>query len=304
MQDVLAAIVAKLVKPGSKDIDLVVSSYYVGRPSPAHVIEDGVEVDIFKQQVDSLEEILQLEVAKRVGYVVQKKVSLAANETPESTESRASLERQVRQLTSDVATCFDLALELIVNALRLKHPETAAHSKRVAAFSISIARAMGLSADKIRVIARGAILHDIGKLAVPDEILHKTGPLDREEMEIMRSHCSKGWEITTKLPFLNEPAEIIYAHHENYDGSGYPRGLRGDEIVLGARIVSLANAFDAITALHVYRSAQPFSAAVDEIHRCAGSQFDPEVTKAFLKMPEGIWTDLRRDVERPTLRPR
>lgn len=296
MQNVVVAIVAKLVKPGVKDIDLIVSSYYVGQPSPARVIEDGVEVDVFRGQARSLEEILQLEVAKRAGYVVQQQVSVVAGERPESADSRANLERQRRQAITDLERSYDITLEVFLSTMLLKHRETAAHAKRVTAFAISIARAMGLTADNIRVIARGAFLHDVGKLAIPDEILRKTGPLNREEMEIMRSHCSRGWEITTKIPYLEEPAEVIYSHHENYDGSGYPRGLRGEEILLGARIVSLANAFDTITCDQAYRAARPFNAAAEEIQRCAGSQFDPEIAKVFLKMPENIWSDLRKEV--------
>jgi putative nucleotidyltransferase with HDIG domain len=296
MKDVIVAVVAKLVRPGAKDIDLLVSSIYLGQPSPSRVIEDGVETDVFREQAHSLEEILQREVAKRAGYTVERQLMIAANEPREPVDNRANLEGRLQQTISDLERSFDLTLEALGNAMRLKHPETSAHSQRVTAFSICIARAMSLNREAIRATARGAFLHDIGKLAIPDRILGKTGPLNGEEMEIMRSHCRRGWEITTGIPYLNEPAEIVHSHHENFDGSGYPRGLRGEGIPLGARVVALANAFDTITSDQAYRAGRPYGAAVEEIQRCTGSQFDPEITKVFLSMPEGIWADCRRMV--------
>lgn len=213
-----------------------------------------------------------------------------------STNDGTDLKAQLRQAITDLERSYDLMLEALGNAMRLKHPETAVHAQRVTAFSISIARVMSLNPEAIRVTARGAFLHDIGKLAVPDRILGKTSPLNGEEMEIMRCHCRRGWEITTGIPFLKEPAEIVHSHHENFDGSGYPRGLKGEEIPLGARITAIANALDTITSDQPYRAARPFSAAIDEIQRCSGSQFDPEITKVLLKMPENIWSDLRKEV--------
>jgi len=157
---------------------------------------------------------------------------------------QTNMDSQLQAATSALERCFDITVKVLVNAILLKHPETVAHSERVSVFAILIARAMRLSSESIREIARGALLHDVGKLAVPDDILRKAGPLDRDEIEVMRSHCRKGFEVVKNVPFLKEAAEIIYAHHENYDGGGYPRGLRGEGMPLGARIVSVANAFD------------------------------------------------------------
>jgi putative nucleotidyltransferase with HDIG domain len=126
--------------------------------------------------------------------------------------------------------------------------ETAGHSKRVIAFSIVIARAMGLDDYKIRVIAHGAFLHDIGKMAIREYVLRKPGPLDPDEIEEVRKHCELGYQMVRNLPFLADAAEIVFAHQERWDGTGYPRGLRGEEIPLGALIVSVANPLDAITS--------------------------------------------------------
>jgi len=156
---------------------------------------------------------------------------------------------------------------------------------------------MGLSADQIRVIARGAFLHDIGKMAIPDAILRKPGALDPEEIAIMQEHCYRGYQILKRIPFLTEASEIVYAHQEKYDGTGYPRGLKGDQIPLGARIFSVADTLDAMTSDRPYRAKLPFEVARDEIQRWSGRQFDPQVVATFLQMPENIWDDLRKGID-------
>src|SRR3954452_22865487 len=171
--------------------------------------------------------------------------SLVAKRTDDLRRAMANLERS-----------YDITLEALGDALDLKDAETEGHSKRVTAFTIAVARAMGLSSSKIRVIARGAFLHDIGKMAIPDAILRKPGALTEEERIIMREHCYRGYQILKKIPFLDEAAEIVYAHQECFDGSGYPRGLKGEDIPLGARIFALADTLDAITSDRPYRRAQ------------------------------------------------
>src|SRR5213596_1342792 len=199
---------------------------------------------------------------------------------------------QLRKAMGNLERSYDITLEALGDALDLKDAETEGHSKRVTAFTIAIARAMGLSGERIRIIARGAFLHDIGKMAIPDAILRKPGALTPEETEIMREHCFRGYQMLKKIPFLAEASEIVYSHQERYDGSGYPRGLKGDEIPLGARIFSIADTLDAITSDRPYRAAQPITMARDEIVRFAGRQFDPDVVRTFLQMPDSIWEDL------------
>ncbi len=156
---------------------------------------------------------------------------------------------------------------------------------------------MGISSDQIRVIARGAFLHDIGKMAIPDAILRKPGALDPEETAIMREHCYRGYQILRRIPFLTEASEIVYSHQEKFDGTGYPRGLKGEQIPLGARIFSVADTLDAMTSDRPYRAKLPLSAAREEIDKWSGRQFDPQVVKIFLEMPENIWDDLRRGID-------
>jgi putative nucleotidyltransferase with HDIG domain len=204
---------------------------------------------------------------------------------------------QLRQAMADLERSYDITLEALGDALDLKDAETEGHSKRVTAFTIAIARAIGLTPEKIRVIARGAFLHDVGKMAIPDAILRKPGKLTEMEVAIMREHCFSGYQMLRKIPFLSEAAEIVYAHQECWDGSGYPRGLKGEQIPLGARIFSIADTLDAIRSDRPYRPSQSFSVARDEIIRCAGNQFDPQVVNTFLSMPESLWEDLRTRID-------
>jgi putative nucleotidyltransferase with HDIG domain len=204
---------------------------------------------------------------------------------------------QLQKAMHDLERSYNITLEALGGALDLKDAETEGHSRRVTAFTIAIAKAMGLPKEQIAVIARAAFLHDIGKMAIPDAILRKPAKLDPDEIAIMREHCYHGYQILQKIPFLAEAAEIVYSHQEFYDGSGYPRGLKGEQIPLGARIFSIADTLDAITSDRPYRPAKSVEAAREEIQRWSGRQFDPEVVKMFLSMPEDRWDVLRKDID-------
>jgi putative nucleotidyltransferase with HDIG domain len=204
---------------------------------------------------------------------------------------------QLQATVRELERSYDMTLEALGDALDLKDAETEGHSRRVTAFTIAIAKNMGLPQEQIPTIARGAFLHDIGKLAIPDAILRKPGKLTPDEMSIMQEHCYKGYQIVRKIPFLADACDIIYSHQERYDGTGYPRGLKAKEIPLGARIFSVADTLDAITVDRVYRPKQTYQAAREEIKRWSGRQFDPDVVNAFLEMPEKLWEDLRKDID-------
>jgi cyclic di-GMP phosphodiesterase len=203
---------------------------------------------------------------------------------------------QLQAALRDLERSYDNLLQALGDALELKDLETEGHSRRVTAFTMAIARAMGLPPEQVAMIARGSFLHDIGKIAIPDNILNKPGKLDANETAIMREHCFKGYQIVKKIPFLKEACDIVYSHQERFDGTGYPRGLKGREIPLGARIFSIADTLDAITSDRVYRAARSLKEARREIQEWSGRQFDPEVVEIFQQMPDEIFEELRRAI--------
>jgi response regulator RpfG family c-di-GMP phosphodiesterase len=204
--------------------------------------------------------------------------------------------QQWKTALSNLERAYDIILEGFGDALALRDAETEAHSRRVTAYVIAMARKMGLPQEEISVIARAALLHDIGKLAISDSILCKPGVLTPDETVMMRQYVYRGFVTIQRVPFLVEAARIIYCHQERHDGSGYPRGLRGEEIPLGARLIAVANTLDAITSDRPYRAAQSFDAARAEIECWSGHQFDPEIVKTFLSVPPNLWKDLRNDI--------
>jgi putative nucleotidyltransferase with HDIG domain len=224
----------------------------------------------------------------------------------ENRSYQRGLEQQVEDRTARLTAAlaqleqsYDDTLEALGSALDLKDAETEGHCQRVTAFCISIAKTMPVADTYLPILARAAFLHDIGKMAIPDGILRKPGPLNDDEKQIMRKHCEIGYNMLIRIPFLRDAAEIVLAHQEFYDGSGYPRGLKGDQIPLGARIFAIADSMDAMISDRPYRRALPLSHAREEIRRCSGSQFDPAVVDVFMSIPERHWVDLRENLGSP-----
>jgi len=214
----------------------------------------------------------------------------------------SEVQQKTAQLTDALkllTQAYDDTLEALGSALSVKDEDTGAHSQRVTAYTISIAKNVPVPLPYLTVLAHAAFLHDIGKMAIPDKILRKPGPLDDSEKVIMRTHCEIGYNMLTRIPFLSDAAEIVLAHHEFFDGAGYPRGLRGEHIPLGARIISIANALDAMLSDRPYRNALRMSQAREEIRRCAGTQFDPRIVEVFLSIPETHWIELRESLGSP-----
>ncbi len=172
---------------------------------------------------------------------------------------------------------------------QMRDVETYAHVRRVSHCACVLARKMGLSAEEEEALRIGALLHDIGKVIIPDQILQKPGPLTEKEWGRMKLHVETGYRLLSGIPGLQEPARIVREHHESYGGGGYPRGLRDEEICLGARIFAVADSYDAMTNDRPYRKGQSPSIAREELQRCAGAMYDPNVVAAFLEIPESEW---------------
>jgi len=231
--------------------------------------------------------------------------SLASMAASHDTDARLPLTGSSRELDTLTDTFNDLmasvaaaeaqtqaaymgAIRALATALDARDPYTAGHSDRVAVLSVAIARTLALPADEIEVIRLGALLHDIGKIGVPDDVLRKPGPLTDAEYTCIKTHPVLGARILRSVPFLAPHIPIVELHHERPDGLGYPNGLRGDDIPLAARIVHVADAYDAITSARAYRGARPASEALKELWRCAGTAFHAEIVGALATALPGV----------------
>ena len=177
-------------------------------------------------------------------------------------------------------------LKALGAALDTRDIETHAHSERVAQYALTLGRVINMSVPELVTLERGVYLHDIGKIGIPDRVLLKDGSLRQEEWDVMKRHPQLGYRLASRVEFLKDAAKIILAHHERYDGTGYPYGLCGETIPLGARVFAVVDALDAITSDRPYRKARPLSAARVEIASYRGAQFDPQIIDAFMSIPE------------------
>jgi response regulator RpfG family c-di-GMP phosphodiesterase len=211
------------------------------------------------------------------------------------------LEELVEQRTAELDQALDsleqayrTTLQALTAALETRDAETHGHSERVVTFSLRLGREYGLSGPEMKALEFGSLLHDIGKIGVPDAILRKPAQLTDEEWLRMREHPLHGQQILRGIDFLKGPAKVVAQHHEKWDGSGYPLGLKAEDIDICARIFSVADAFDAITSDRVYRQGRPYEAAARELDEWAGRQFDPKIVEAFHRVPQEDWDELRR----------
>ncbi len=221
----------------------------------------------------------------------------------ENRSYQEELERKISERTfrlnealQGIEESYKITLEALVTALDTREHETQAHSQRVREYALSLAEEFGLGENDLVQLGRGALLHDVGKIGVPDAILLKPGKLTNEEWIEMKRHPQIGYEILQSIKFLSPAAEIVLCHQERWDGKGYPNGLAGADIPLGARIFAIVDTMDAITSNRPYRKAMSFEVAIDEIRRCSGTQFDPYVVDVFLSMPSESWINIHNAV--------
>ncbi len=208
----------------------------------------------------------------------------------------AALAIENARLYADLDTSYNNTLDALTAALDLRDRETEGHSRRVVEYTARLASAMGLSRQQVAVIRRGALIHDIGKIGVPDAVLLKPGPLNPEERTVIEKHPQAGYEMLVGITYLQEEIKVVLAHQEKWDGSGYPFGLKGEAIPLGARLFAIADTFDALLSDRPYRKGRPYEVARDIIAAEAGRQFDPQAVAAFLAVPPEEWERIRREV--------
>ena len=304
----------------SGDFDLVVSDMYMPGASGMELLtmakhsqwDVGFILITGRPEVDQLISALRLQVsdflvkpfnlsdlndALRRSY--QRLIARrAANHYQSSLEN--SVHKRTRDLQSallNVETNYQDTLEALVAALDAREHETYAHSFRVRSYTVRLARQVGYPPALLPQLEQASLLHDIGKIAVRDSILLKPGKLTEEEWVEMKTHAVAGEQILRRISFLRPAAHIIRHHHERYDGRGYPDGIAGGEVPFGSRVFAFADTMDAMTSDRPYRKAPGWDATFEEIERCTGSQFDPEISKVFLDIPMEVWKEIRRKVE-------
>ncbi len=249
-------------------------------------------------------------ISARLSRLAETMAAMAATGHLESSFPSAGGNRAVRRIEQTFRTLlvsleesrrarersYVEAVGAVVTAADARDHETTGHSFRVALYAQALARHLGLAPDQLKAIEWGALLHDVGKMAVPDSVLRKQGPLTAEEWHIMKQHPTWGFDMLAEVSFLQAAAiEIVYSHHEQWDGQGYPRGLAGEQIPLAARIFAVVDSYDAMTSDRPYRRARGHAAAVAELQRVAGQQLDPAMVEAFGRLPE---MELRKLSER------
>ncbi len=198
----------------------------------------------------------------------------------------------LQRSNQELIQAYDTTLEGWARALELRDRETEGHTRRVTDLTTRLARFMGIGDDELVNIYRGVLLHDIGKMGVPDQILRKTGPLSNLEWDEMRQHPKYAFDLLAPIPYLRPALDIPYCHHEHWDGSGYPRGLKGEHIPISARIFSIVDIWDALLSDRPYRKAWPKEKVVEYIKENSGKILDPKIVEAFLKMMSEIETKM------------
>lgn len=241
-------------------------------------------------QIDDLRATVRLAVERYNLFEDNRQLNaLFASKCYELSERGANLGKQIQERTS-------LLLLGLMNALDLRDTDTQWHSRRVALYSRRLGIELGLAGEELLAVERGALLHDVGKIGVPDTILLKRSQLTLEERQEIEKHAEHGFRILGGIEFLGEAREIVRQHHEHYDGSGYPRGLAGEEIIIGARIFAVVDAYDAITTDRPYRVARSHGEASRELEKMKGTMFDPRVVNAWTGIPEEEITAIRDQV--------
>lgn len=299
-QEPFDAVISDLDMPGVSGIELLrTAQRFI--PHAAFLMMTGmtdVETGIAAMKVGASDHLLKPLNLDLVLVRLHRALAVKKLET-EVESHRTNLEQKVEPLTSQLQPAgrlnrsnVDETLDALATAVDLRDNETVGHSRRVTLYALEIANAMGCSKELSIELARGALLHDVGKIGIPDSILLKPSKLTPEETAIMQSHAQSGFALLSGIGFLAQASKIVLSHHERFDGTGYPMGLAGEEIPLGARIFSVADTLDAITSDRPYRGARAFRTASEIIQEESGKQFDPGVVKAFLSIGQEVWENL------------
>jgi len=242
----------------------------------------GMLEDITDRKLaDEKEKLVQLELKRLLDDADQSRKAMLS-----VIEDQKITEEELKRLTNDLLVAYDSTLQGWSNALELREQETAGHSRRVVELTLKIARALGIEDENLAYIERGALLHDIGKMGIPDNILLKPGPLSDDEWVIMKKHPIYAYNLLSKIDFLKQAVDIPFSHHERWDGSGYPQGLAGENIPLAARIFAVVDIWDALGSDRPYRPAWKRKDIMKYIQDISGKHLDPGIVNVFLQVME------------------
>ena len=268
------------------------------------VADIGTAVDSLKDGASDyiLKPFSPQEVSVVVAGTLEKRRLLLENRRYQQNleEQVMSQTKQLREALELLRQTYDSTLMALGTALDSRDADTTGHSYRVTLFTKRLAGQVGVSTQELKVIEQAALLHDIGKIGIPDELLRKPGKLTESEWVLMRKHPEIGFRILTKIKLLRDAAKIVLQHQERYDGSGYPAGLAADEIVLGARIFAVTDTLDCMTMDRPFQKGTTFEGARDEIVRASGTQFDPAIVKKFLEIQLAEWRDIHEQLRAQT----
>ena len=295
-------VISDITMPGMSGLDMIP---HVKAASPQTVIVMISGMQTIESAINALRlgafdylmkpfDLRQVEVAIARAYEHHQLIvgkQLYENHLEELVDLRTA---ELDKTLASLENAYRSTLQALTAALETRDAETHGHSERVVTFSLRLGREYGLNAVQMKSLEFGSLLHDIGKIGVPDAILRKPAKLNDEEWVRMREHPLHGQQILRGIKFLEGAANVVAQHHEKWDGSGYPFGLKAEEIDICARIFSVADAFDAITSDRVYRKGRSYEIALQELDDWAGRQFDPRVVEAFHRVPKDDWDELRR----------
>jgi response regulator RpfG family c-di-GMP phosphodiesterase len=293
----------KRVKLFDPDLDVVMVTGAVDADTAVQAIRQGASDYVTKPfNLDEVQIVVERTLEKR-RLILENQAHQERLEELVAQRTRELLEKkhEVEKLYNELEKSYEATLQALVTALDLRDNETHGHSYRVVEYAVLVAEHMGMGEPDLTWLRRGAILHDVGKIGISDAILRKPGALTPAEWAEMRRHPEMGYQLLKHIHFLRPALDIVLYHQERYDGTGYPRGLRGDKIPFGARIFAVVDTFDAMTSDRPYRQAMSIDAVRDELLRCSGTQFDPQVVQAFLSIERANWDQIREDVHHAVL---
>lgn len=290
----------KRIKAYDADLDVIMVTGAIDADTAVRSIRQGASDYVTKPfNLDEVQIVVERTLEKR-HLILQNRAYQERLEEIVALRTRELIEkkREVERLYEELQSSYESSLHALVTALDLRDNETHGHSYRVVEYAVLVAETLGVVEPELTWIRRGAILHDVGKIGIPDAILRKPDKLDADEWREMKRHPEMGFRMLEHIRFLQPALDVVLSHQERWDGTGYPRQLRAEQIPLGARIFAVVDTFDAMTSDRPYRAALSIQTARAEIERCAGSQFDPKVAAAFLSIPDATWHEIRERVHR------